>query len=391
MKRAILPLATLVFSSGFVVDTALSATSPAVSPAVQVPLETSLEALRRKAGFPALAVATFKGTAKSVKKTVVAVGFRKDHDPTPVAKDDPFHFGSCGKSMTATLAALLVEEGLLKWESTLGELLPDVKGIHPEFAAVPFELLLAHSAGVVEDLMSFQGGVLWKSLWDRKLDPVRGRRMVVEGVLSVKPTSKPGTQFGYSNASYIVAGHILERLAGMPYETLLRKRLFEPLGMASCGFGAAGTAKAKTPDAPWGHVSTATGLTPVPPGFKADNPPAMRPAGGMHCSVGDWLKYVKLHLAGHNHARTPLLSHESFGKLHKPFRGGDYTFGGWNFDKDSEGRARFSHNGSNTLNYSLVGFTPEAQTAAVAVTNSAPEGAEAHLYEAIEQVLSHRP
>jgi CubicO group peptidase (beta-lactamase class C family) len=41
-----------------------------------------------------------------------------------VTLDDRWHLGSCTKSMTASLAAMLIEDGLLRWDTTVGEILP---------------------------------------------------------------------------------------------------------------------------------------------------------------------------------------------------------------------------------------------------------------------------
>src|SRR5262245_37043357 len=85
-------------------------------------LDEILEAVRKKYDLPAMAGAVV------FREEIVsgASGVRKYGDETPVTHDDQFHLGSCTKSMTATLAGMMVEEGKLKWESTLAELLPDL-------------------------------------------------------------------------------------------------------------------------------------------------------------------------------------------------------------------------------------------------------------------------
>ena len=77
-----------------------------------------LEPIREKHDLPALAAAVVRG-----EKTVAvgAVGVRKFRVKKPVTSDDAFHIGSCTKSMTATLIAMLVEDGKLSWEKTVAE------------------------------------------------------------------------------------------------------------------------------------------------------------------------------------------------------------------------------------------------------------------------------
>src|ERR1051326_2731240 len=54
-----------------------------------------------------------------------AAGVRKRGTAERITLDDRFHLGSCTKAMTATLVAMLVEEGKLNWTTTLGQLFAD--------------------------------------------------------------------------------------------------------------------------------------------------------------------------------------------------------------------------------------------------------------------------
>jgi CubicO group peptidase (beta-lactamase class C family) len=48
--------------------------------------------------------------------------------------------------------------------------------------------------------------------------------------------TQPGTEYNYSNIGINLAGAAVERVAGMPFEEFLEKRLFEPLGMKETSF-----------------------------------------------------------------------------------------------------------------------------------------------------------
>ena len=85
----------------------------------------TLETIRKKYDFPALAVVVVKD-GKICDRA--AVGVRKLGDPTPVTINDQFHIGSCTKSMTATLAAMFIEENKLRWDTTIAEVFPELKG-----------------------------------------------------------------------------------------------------------------------------------------------------------------------------------------------------------------------------------------------------------------------
>src|SRR6266496_3202449 len=76
-------------------------------------------------------------------------GVRKRGTAERITLDDQFHLGSCTKAMTATLVAMLVEEGRLNWTTTLAELFADtVKPMHTAWEKVTVRQVLAHRAGL---------------------------------------------------------------------------------------------------------------------------------------------------------------------------------------------------------------------------------------------------
>ena len=78
-----------------------------------------------------------------------AAGVRKRGTAERITLDDRFHIGSCTKAMTATLVAMLVEDGKLNWTTTLGQLFADrVKLMHPTWEKVTLRHVLAHRAGL---------------------------------------------------------------------------------------------------------------------------------------------------------------------------------------------------------------------------------------------------
>src|SRR5688500_5478671 len=78
-----------------------------------------------------------------------AAGVRKRGTAEHITIADRFHLGSCTKAMTATLVAMLVEEGKLNWTTTLDELFADIlKPMHPAWEKVTVRQVLAHRAGL---------------------------------------------------------------------------------------------------------------------------------------------------------------------------------------------------------------------------------------------------
>src|SRR5579872_4671295 len=228
-----LPLAALAV--GFGVFCAGGRAKPVRRPPED--LRALLEPIRARHNLPALAgaIVTEEGAVASA-----AVGVRKFGSEVPVTVDDQFHLGSDTKSMTATLIGMLVEEGKFRWDTTLAEALPDLaKTMQPAYRSVTLEQMLAHRAGF--------SGESWpkrKTFLDmHRLPgaPREQRRIYVETILREEPVAAPGSKYIYSNRSYAVAGAIAERIANVPWEALITRRLFKPLGMTTTGFGAMGT------------------------------------------------------------------------------------------------------------------------------------------------------
>src|ERR1035438_9243496 len=259
-------------------------------------------------------------------------GVRKRGTAEHITLDDRFRLGSCTKAMTATLVAMLVEEGKLNWTTTLGELFADtVKPMHPAWEKVTLRQVLAHRAGLrfdpdgpgqVFNLFSApnaslrRGAELMRTPRARLGTLPQQRREIARQALSRPPGIPPGTKYWYSNVGYILAGAVLEHLTGRAWEDLMRERLFQPLGISTGGFGPPGTA-GKT-DQPWGHSSVVG--KPLDPGSPAAQFPwYYGPAGLAHMTITDWAKFIGLHLRGdpaNPHRQAALLKLDRSEELH---------------------------------------------------------------------------
>jgi CubicO group peptidase (beta-lactamase class C family) len=318
-----------------------------------------LEEARKKYKLPALGVAL---VAAGKVETIATVGVRKWGDPTPVTDTDPFHLGSNTKTMTATLAAILVVRGKLRWETTLADVFPEAKAAEtrPVWRDVTLRQLLNQRSGMPSE--SFPGG---GAIWSGNRRPILEQRVdYVRRSLSDEPDSPPGTKFLYSNRGYVVAGAMLERVMGESWETLMRRHLFEPLNMTSAGFGSA--AKVGEVNAPYPHQLKDDLPTPVV--ATADNPPVLGPGGRVHASFADWGKFALLHLSGIKGA-SPLLTENAVRTLHTPPPGGEYAMGWVVLERSWGGGTVLYHNGDNTMNYAVMWLAPRRDFAVLAATN----------------------
>ncbi len=191
----------------------------------------------KKHNLPGMAAAVVDGGRITA---IGAAGVRVRGHEEKITADDLFHIGSDTKSMTATLIAVLIEEGKLRWNSTPFEVLSPhgVKKIDPAWQRVTLEELLSHHAGVRPnpELATILATRLLK------LSPREQRLRVCRAVLEKPPDHEPGKDFLYSNTGYIIAGAMAEAVTDDSWEHLMTRRVFQPLGMSHAGFGPPGEA-----------------------------------------------------------------------------------------------------------------------------------------------------
>lgn len=361
---------------------ALAVPAGAVTRAGEPPedLAPVLEAVRAEYALPALAGAVLRGGRLAA---LGAAGVRKKGSREPATAGDLWHLGSCTKAMTATLAARLVEAGRIRWDARVGDALPALgERIHPEFRGATLEQLLAQRGGAPSDLL---GLPIWSWLWSSRVPTAEARARFVADILGRRPAVPPGTRFLYSNAGYTIAAAMLEAATGEPWEALIHRELFEPLGMSSAGFGAPGSPGSL--DQPWGHEAKGRSIQPIEPGPAADNPSAIAPAGGVHASLADWARFVALHLAGARGEAT-LLSPESMRKLHTP-PAGDYALGWITAERDWAGGPVLTHRGSNTYWVAEVWILPRRGAAILVTTNQGGARAEEAVQRAVTALARH--
>jgi CubicO group peptidase (beta-lactamase class C family) len=339
---------------------------PAPQPLTQSPapgtvgdgrLPEILEWARASQGLPAMAVVVVRNGL--IAESAV-VGQRSMSSSAPATMTDRWHLGSITKSMTATVAAMLVEDGLITWDTRPIDVWPELaQNIDAGFRDITLRQLLSHTSGMKRDddcscaSDSASGTIVQK------------RRNWADHLLRETPRFTAG-EHNYSNVGYVVAGAMLETRAQSSWESLVQSRLFVPLGMTHSGFGE--PASAGQVDEPWGHWSESSGYSPVAPGTGGDLRAAMGPAGNAHTTLDDFARYLNAHLDGER-GIPGILSVDSFRTLHTTVSS-SYALG-WNVVPDLQrlGAPGFAHGGSNGRWFAQTWFSPAKSAALLVVTN----------------------
>lgn len=319
-------------------------------------LDLIVDYFREQNKLPALAAIMVKD-GQIIEKS--AMGKRSNASNIPVTVNDQWHVGSITKSMTSTVAALLVKNGFIQWDSTLEDVYPELVGtMRTEYQDVRLDELLSHTSGLPLDIPDFV------SYYTDTRELSAQRQDIVEKALALPSTTTRGV-YQYSNLGYIVAGAMLERVTGSDWETLMQTYLFTPLSMTQAGFGAPDTQG--TLAQPVGHVQDNGNWYPVDPAVEdiSDNPPALGPAGTVHVSLDDMAAYIGLHLKGlRGETVDGFLTGQEFAKLYTPFPNSTYALGWIVMDN------MIVHDGSNTMWLAVVVVNAEKNTAFFAVTNA---------------------
>ncbi|WIY53950.1 serine hydrolase domain-containing protein [Devosia sp. YIM 151766] len=322
-------------------------------------LDTVLQEVRNQHRLPAAGyvIVTSEGMVASG-----ADGERARGTGTAVTPDDRWHIGSLTKAMTATLAVKLATDGLIELRTTVGDVLgSDYPAMNPAYRGVTLGQLLRHRGGMLSNLLDLN---VWAGLRSADLDTAAHRKNLVNAILSYPAQAAPGGRYIYSNAGYVVAGAMLEAVAGDSWENLMAQHVFAPLSMHDTGFGAPGMAGAM--DNALGHSLAGGSFRSVDVSVNADNPAAMGPAGTLHATLGDLSQFMAANLGG----EPAYLAAEELALLHTPQAGEDYALG-WQVGPHpcAPSRKVLMHTGSNTMWFATVWLDRAVDLGVVVTTN----------------------
>lgn len=138
----------------------------------------------------------------------------------PVTAATPFRIGSISKLFTAALVVRLADVGKLRLDQAIADLIPELRLGADHMDRITVSQLLTHSSGLFGDYFADFGVG----------DDCRER--YVSTLRDVSTVHRPGETFGYCNTGFVLAGYLVERVVGLPWEQVVERDLLRPLGMA---------------------------------------------------------------------------------------------------------------------------------------------------------------
>ena len=258
-----------------------------------------------------------------------------------VRAESLFQIGSITKVVTAALVMAQVDRGRVELDAPVREYLPDFRTAELETAkTITIRQLLCHTSGLDGDFFTDTG------IGDDRLARYIDRCALLPHLFP------PGSSFSYSNSAYMVAGRVVERVTGMPFDAALRHYVFQPLGLKDSVIDFR--------EMPGRSLASGHTADPENPGEsrRFDTlftlPASGSPAGATTMmSAADLIAFARMHLAsGNSDDGDTVLSDESVRamqavevRLPVAARGIDAWGLGW-FYQDVDGVGLFGHDGA---------------------------------------------
>jgi len=295
----------------------------------------------------------------------------------PVTCDTIFAIGSCTKAFTATVIAMLADEGKMDWDAHVRTYLPDFKLHDPEAdAGVTLRDLVSHRSGLS------RMGLLWAA---GKLT----RDEILDAVAGAEPLFPFRSKFNYSNINYIVAGDASGKAFGSDWETLMRARLLVPLQMNSASLSTIDAQQ--NPNLAigytWDDVDNAHELDPM------RNIDAAGPAGSINASPRDMANWLRFLLARGEFNGKRLISQDALEETWKSqieiAPGVGYALG-W-IDQTYIDTRIVEHSGNIDGFSAHVAFLPEKNLGFVLLMNTSIASLDAHANDIVLGTLIREP
>ncbi len=326
--------------------------------------------------LPGLAIAIIKDGKVVMSK---AYGVKNTATGEALTPSSLFNIASCSKAFTAACMAKLVQEGKIRWEDKVTDYVPYFQLADPYITReMNLADLLCHRSG----LSTFTGDLLWFGTDYTQEEIVkRMRNLPIENDFR--------SEYGYQNNMYTVAGLVIEKASGMPWEDYLQKNFFDPLGMKNAR--SCSNELDKGQDLAMPHIKAA--VQPI----DAFDP---QPALSIYAGIDEMSNWVKMLLNKGNFGEKQVLSERALwdmwtAQITRPVSGWQRAHGihlrsygfGWNL-YDYGGKLIVEHDGGMPGYISKVCLVPEENLGFVILTNDMSILGSALRYRILDKFLT---
>jgi CubicO group peptidase (beta-lactamase class C family) len=327
------------------------------SPRSLAELDRRIAALVEQAPLPGASIAVVEGG-----EIVLARGYGLANTATgaTVSPDTRFKGGSVSKNVTALLALVLAQRGVIDLNERLDDILPDAAPRNPWADKHPIRLihLLEHTAGLEgSSYHEYASSVPGYAPTDyaRAMAP------------KLRVRWEPGYFFSYSNPGYALLAAAIEKRTGKDFDTLMREVLFQPLGMTATTF----LRSAVDPN------RLARSYDPAGRTVQPHWDMTIRPSGGIITTPRDLAQLVKLYLARGTLNGIALLPADAIARMEVSQTSaaaraglGPGTYGSGNFGFLDAGHLFQGHWGSTEGFRTHLGYSVAANGGYVIMTNA---------------------
>ena len=290
------------------------------------------------------------------------VVFNKGYGVRELGKQDAFNTAtisicaSTTKAMTAVCMGMLVDEGKIKWTDKVSDVYPELK-LSDNYANSELTIkdLFTHNAGLGN------ADMLW--VYNYNIDTIIQRMRYLQPAYSFR------SSFMYQNLMYMVAGEVIHKVSGKPWDQFITERLFQPLGMTNTYASYKRSAASNNRITP--HFMYEDSI--VKPISYSDRE-AVGAAGGVWSCADDMSKWMLFMLDSAKINGNRLLQPETYSMLFKPqaiVTASEFyptatltkphwtTYGlGW-FQEDYKGKMVQFHTGSLAGAVAILGLIPD--------------------------------
>ena len=329
---------------------------------IETDLQSSVSELAERLEVPGVAVGVVLGDAEHT----AFHGVTSIDDALRVDAGTLFQIGSTAKTYTATAIMMLAEQGRIDLDASVRTYVPELRLRDEEVARnVTVLHLLNHSAGWDGDLFEETGD------GDDALDRYVQRMATIEQVTPL------GSTVSYNNASFGLAGLVIEKATGQQYERVIDELLLDPLGMHRSFFAAKQIMTYRFAN---GHRRSQDGTIAVTRPWDTGRYGVSM--GGLSSNVADQLAWARFHLGdGTGPNGTRVVSEELLQRMQEPTVHcagnalGDAVGISWLL-REIDGVRVAAHGGDMAGQHSIFEMAPERGFAITSLTNCGPNGTE---------------